>query len=174
LGFNVDAASGEAEGSDFQSGPEWPEHGKCTFAMRHFHEPAGSDDSDGDPAGWSRASYQSHPVDILEPLPDDPNPYRIAAMHYLEIMFAIDRFVEGAEDARLAIIVVGVVFGWPSTRGLSIADIASQIGCSPLTITRAGVKFREMAGLGVPAGCGWPGAGSLNGETPAAVQSVGN
>ena len=39
-------------------------------------------------------------------------------------------------------------------------------------------RFKTLAGLGVPAGGGVrfirPGAGSLNGDKPAAVQSVGN
>jgi hypothetical protein len=140
--------------------------------MRYFHEPAGFDDSDGDPAGWSRASYNHHPCDDFEPLPDAPNDYRQAAKFHLGLMFAIDEYVTGAPDSRFAIIVVGIVFGWPSTRGLSIADIASQIGCSPSTITRACARFREMAGLGVSAGGVRPGAGS-NDDKPAAVQSVG-
>jgi hypothetical protein len=119
--------------------------------MRHFHEPAGSDDFN-DPGGWNKASYFDDPIDSIEPLPDAPSDYRQAAKFHLGLMFAIDEYVTEAPDSRFAIIVVGIVFGWPSTRGFSIADIASQIGCSPLTITRACARFREMAGLGVSAG----------------------
>jgi hypothetical protein len=70
--------------------------------MRHFHEPAGLNDFD-DPATWDRASYESHPVDFLEALPDVPNGYREAALFHLKIMLACDEFIESASDARFAI-----------------------------------------------------------------------
>ena len=142
--------------------------------MRHFHEPAGTDDFD-DPAAWDRASYNHHPCDDFEPLPDVSNPYRQAAILHLELMYVVDEYLMAAPDARLAVIVVAIVLGWPSARGWTIPEIASQIGCSPLTITRACARFRELAGLdsnGAMQGIR-PGAGS-NGDKPAAVQSVGN
>jgi hypothetical protein len=132
--------------------------------MRHFHEPAGFDDSDGDPAGWNRASYNHHPCDDFEPLPDTSSDYRQAALYHLKIMLAVDRYLETAPDARLAVIAVAVVLGWPSTRGLTVTEIADQLGISTSTIARACTRFREMAGLGVSAGGGVrfirPGAGS--------------
>jgi hypothetical protein len=39
------------------------------LVMRYFHEPAGLNDFD-DPATWDRASYNHHPCDDFEPLPD--------------------------------------------------------------------------------------------------------
>jgi hypothetical protein len=141
--------------------------------MRYFHEPAGTDDFD-DPAAWNRASYNHHPCDDFEPLPDVPNPYREAAIFHLGIMLAVDQFVETAKDARFAIIVVAIVLGWPSARGFTLTEISDQLGVSALTITRACDRFREMAGLGVSAGGVRfirPGAGSLNGDKPAAVQA---
>jgi hypothetical protein len=54
---------------NFQSRPE---RVTCTFAMRHFHEPAGSDDFN-DPGGWNKASYTpDYLAEIGEPLPDVP------------------------------------------------------------------------------------------------------
>jgi hypothetical protein len=67
-------------------------------------------------------------------------------------MYAVDRFLEKATDARFAIIVVAIVLGWPSTPGFTVPEIAGQLGCSPSTIGRACAKFREMSGLGGSAG----------------------
>ena len=89
-------------------------------------------------------------------------------------MFAVDEFVTAAPDARVAVVAVAVVLGWPSARGLTLGDITDQFGCSPSTLTRAIARFKALAGLDVSAGFIRPGAGSLNGDKPAAVQSVGN
>jgi hypothetical protein len=78
--------------------------------MRHFHESAGSSDSN-DPATWDAASYSAHPVDSLEPLPDAPNDYRQAAIYHLQLMFAVDEFITAAPDARVAVVAVAVVLG---------------------------------------------------------------
>ena len=136
------------------------------LAMRHFHEPAGLNDTN-DPATWDCASYNHHPCDDLEPIDLAPNGYRQAALHHLQLMFCIDEFVSAAEDARLAVVAVSVTLQWPSTRGLTLPEIAGQLGVSASTITRACTRFREMAGLGVSAGGGVrfirPGA-DLNGQ----------
>ena len=140
--------------------------------MRHFHEPAGSDEF-LDPAGWSRASYSAHPIDSIEPLSDEPNSYRSAALHHLQLMYAVDEFITAAEDARLAVVAGAVVLGWPSIRGLTVPAIAEQLGVSTSTIARACARFREMSGLGLSAGGVRfirPGAGS-NGDKPAAVRA---
>jgi hypothetical protein len=124
--------------------------------------------------GWNKASYDHRPCDDFEPLPDVSNPYRQAAIFHLQIMFAVDEFITAAKDARFAAIVVAVVLGWPSTRGLTVTEIAEQIGCTPATIARACARFREMSGLRVSATGGVrfirPGAGS-NGDKPPAVQA---
>ena len=140
--------------------------------MRHFHEPAGSSDTN-DRAQWDRASYSAHPIDSIEPIDLAPNGYRSAALAYLKLMWTVDEYLAAAADARFAVIVVAIVLGWPSTRGLTVTEIAGQIGCSPVTITRACARFKTMAGLDSGGGIR-PGAGSLNGDKPAAVQSVGN
>jgi hypothetical protein len=161
----------EACRSNFHSRPE---RVTCSFAMRHYHEPAGPSETN-DPAGWDRASYTPDLLaELGEPIAEPRNDYREAALHFVRIMFCIDEFTTAAADARFAVIVVGIVLGWPSVRGLSIGNISAQIGCSPATITRACARFREMAGLGVSAAGGVrfvrPGAGS-NGDKPAAVRA---
>jgi len=136
--------------------------------MRHFHEPAGLNDFD-DPATWDAASYSAHPVDSIEPLSDEPNPYRAAALHHVGIMYAVDDFITAAPDARVAVVAVAVVLGWPSARGFTLGDIADQLGCSPSTLGRSIARFKTMAGLNVP--MVRPVAGSLNGDKPAAVRA---
>jgi len=139
--------------------------------MNHHRD--GGSDNDLDPAGWNRASYSAHPIDEIEPICDAPNPYRQAALHHLQLMYAVDEFITAAPDARLAVVAVAIVLGWPSTRGLSVPAIAEQLGVSTSTMGRACARFREMAGLGVSAGgvrFVGNGAGS-NGHKPAAVQA---
>jgi hypothetical protein len=115
--------------------------------MRHFHEPAGTDDFD-DPAAWNRASYSAHPIDEIEPLPDPVNGYRQASKHYLNLMFAVDVFITAATDSRLAVVAVAVALGWPSAKGLTLANVADQLGCSLSTLTRSIARFKAIAGLG--------------------------
>jgi hypothetical protein len=128
-----------------------------------------------DPVGWNRASYTpDFLAELGEPLAEPVNGYRQAAIYHLRLMYACDEFLAAASHARLAVIVVAVVLGWPSTRGLTVPEIAKQLGISTSTITRACARFREMAGLGVPAGGVRflrPGAGSSNGDKPAAVRA---
>jgi AraC-like DNA-binding protein len=126
----------------------------------HFHEPAGFSESN-DPATWDAASYSAHPVDSLEPLPDAPNDYRQAAIFHLRLMYVVDGFITAAPDARVAVVAVATVLGWPSARGLSVGDIADQLGCSPSTLTRSIARFKTLAGLGSAGGVRFirPGAG---------------
>jgi hypothetical protein len=51
-----------------------------------------------------------------------------------------------AADARLAVIVVVIVLGWPSTRGLTVPEIAAQIGCPPLTSPGLAIDFAKCLG----------------------------
>jgi hypothetical protein len=109
----------------------------------------------------------------MEPLSDEPNGYRQAALYHMRLMWVIDDFITAAPDARVAVVAVAVVLGWPSARGLTLGDIADQLGCSPSTLTRSLARFKTLAGLG-SAGDIRPGAGSLNGDKPAAVRGVGD
>jgi hypothetical protein len=135
------------------------------------HHRDGGSDNDLDPAGWNRASYTpDYIAEIGEPLPEVPNGYRAAAVAHLQLMYSVDQFLTESKDARFAVIVVAIVLGWPSTRGFTLSGIADQLGVSVLTISRACARFREMAGLD-SAGQLRPGAGSLNGDKPAAVRA---
>jgi hypothetical protein len=132
---------------DFQSRPE---HGKWPSGMNH-HPDRGSDSDFNDPGGRNKASYFDDPIDSIEPLPDISNPYRAAAIYHLQLMFAVDEFITAAPDARLAVVAVSVVLQWPSTRGMTAASIAEQLGVSAATVIRACTKFREISGLGASA-----------------------
>ena len=139
--------------------------------MNH-HSDRGSDNDFDDPATWLKASYSHHPCDDFEPLPYTPNSYRQAALYHLKIILAVDEFITAAEDSRLAVVAVAVVLGWPSARGLTLGNIADQLGCSLSTLTRSIARFKALAGLGVSAGGVRfirPGAGSLNGDEPVAT-----
>jgi hypothetical protein len=64
--------------------------------MRHFHEPAGSNETN-DPAGWDRASYTPDLfAELGEPLPDAVNGYRAAALAFMHVMATIDEFILAA------------------------------------------------------------------------------
>ena len=141
--------------------------GFLTVQQHHFDHGA---DNDSDPAGWNRASYNHHPCDDFEPLPDTSSDYRQAAIHHLQLMYRVDEYVSAASDARFAIIVVAIVLGWPSTRGWTVPEIAEQLGVSTVTISRACARFREMAGLYSAGGVRFirPGAGSNGGDKPVA------
>jgi hypothetical protein len=79
--------------------------------MKHHIDRGSDSDTFNDPSNWRNASYDHHPCDDFEPLPDVPNPYRQAAISHLGLMFAVDEFIMAAQDARFAVIVVAVVLG---------------------------------------------------------------
>jgi hypothetical protein len=155
---------------DFQSRPE---HGKAKPGMKHHFDRGSDSETFNDPGGWNKALYTPDLfAELGEPLPEAVNGYRQAALHFCRIMFCIDEFITTAPDARIGVVAIAVVLGWPSARGLSIGDIAGQLGCSPPTITRACARFRQLANLNSAGGVRFirPGAGS-NGDKPAAVQA---
>jgi hypothetical protein len=119
--------------------------GFLTVQQHHFDHGA---DNDSDPAGWNRASYTPDLLaELGEPLPEAPNGYREAALYHLRLMYSCDEFLAAAPDSRVAIVAVAVVLGWPSARGLSVGNIADQLGCSLSTLTRSIARFKTMAGL---------------------------
>jgi hypothetical protein len=65
---------------------------------------------------------------------------------------------------------VAIVLGWPSARGLSISNIADQVGCTTAALTRSIARFNGLAGLGLSAGDARP-IGVSNDDKPAAVQA---
>jgi hypothetical protein len=110
---------------DFQSRPE---HGKWQAGMNHRHRDCDSDSDFNDPAGWNKAAYFDDPIDSIEPLPDISNPYREAAIYHLQLMYAVDQFLETAPDAQVAVVAVAVVLGWPSARGFTLGNITTNSG----------------------------------------------
>jgi hypothetical protein len=117
------------------------------LTVQHHHFDRGSDsETFNDPGEWAKASYYDDPINSIEPLPDTSSDYRQAALFHLQLMLAVDEFITAAEDARLAIVAVSVCLGWPSTRSLSISNIAEQLGCTPATLTRSITRFKTLAG----------------------------
>jgi hypothetical protein len=114
--------------------------------MRHFHEPAGSNDFD-DPATWSASSYEAHPVDSLEPLPANPSDYREASLRFLHVAYCWDTFVSSARDARLAHIQISIALGLHSTRGRTLSDVAAELGITKQALSRGVAKFLRMSRL---------------------------
>ena len=112
-------------------------------------------------------------AELGEPLPEAVNGYRAAALAWLNAMIAVDEFILAAPDARLAVVSVAICLGWPSTRGLTVPEIAEQLGVSTSTITRLALGSAKWPGSIPPAAFNSvpPGAGSSNGDKPAAVRA---
>ena len=81
--------------------------------MEYFNEPEFLD-----PADWNLASYNAHPVDSIEPLPDHSSSYRDAALECMKILSSVDWFMSRATDPRLAWTTVSHTIGLASTHGL--------------------------------------------------------
>jgi hypothetical protein len=114
--------------------------------MEYFNEPEFHD-----PADWNAASYNAHPIDSIEPLPDSSTSYRDAALGCMKILRSVDEFMSQATDPRLAWAAVSFTIGLISTHGLTQAEIGRQLGVSELTVRRATAKFVRLANLD-PAG----------------------
>lgn len=63
----------------------------------------------------------------------------------------IDTFMMDSEDPRLVWITVAITFHLTSIRGLSVTEIAGQMGVSAATVSRATAEFKRLANLD-PAG----------------------
>ena len=100
-----------------------------------------------DAAEWNVSSYTDHPVETLEPLEDAASPYREAAIGCLKVLAAMDDFLTTIDDARAGWIAVAIVLKLTSVRGLSVANIASQLRYSPTTINRYISRFAKLADL---------------------------
>ena len=114
--------------------------------MEYFNEPEFQD-----PADWNAASYNAHPIDSIEPLPDHSSSYRDAALECMKILRSVDAFMSRARDPRLAWVAVSCTLELTSTSKLTEAEIARQIGVSGLSVRRAMNKFTKLANLD-PAG----------------------
>jgi hypothetical protein len=114
--------------------------------VKHYSD-FGFDPKFCDIAESDLASYCEHPVDILEPLPDEQTEYRRAALAHLRVLLRIDECMSNSESPRLAWITVAITFDLTSIRDLTETEIANQLGVSPATLRCATAKFREMVGL---------------------------
>jgi hypothetical protein len=142
--------------------------------MEYFNEPEFLD-----PADWNAASYNAHPIDSIEPLPDHSSLYRDAALECMQILRCVDAFMSRARDSRLAWTAIASAIGLNSTAGLNEAKIAEQLGVTELSVRRARAKFTRLANLdpsgglrplGEPPSKKTVSAGS-NGSFEAAVQA---
>jgi hypothetical protein len=98
-----------------------------------------------DPADWTVASYNDHPIDSIEPLPHHSNSYRDAALECMKILRSVDVFMSRATDPRLAWVAVSCAMGLDSTSKLTEGEIARQIGVTELSVRRATAKFVKLA-----------------------------
>ena len=110
--------------------------------MEYFNEPEFLD-----PADWNAASYNAHPIDSIEPLPDHHSEYRDAALECMKILRSVDAFMSQERDTRLAWIAVSCTLELTSTSKLTEAEIARQIGVSELSVRRAVGKFTRLADI---------------------------
>jgi hypothetical protein len=92
---------------------------------------------------WRRCEAKLNKLSVI---PNKHRRNRAAAIYHLQLMYVVDEFLTAAIDARVAVVAVAVVFGWPSARGLSVGNIADQLGCSLSTLTRS----KRWPGLGSP------------------------
>ncbi len=110
--------------------------------MEYFNEPEFLD-----PADWNAASYNAHPIDSIEPLPDHHSEYRDAALECLRILASVDSFMSRAADPRLAWTAISGVIGLTSTSKLNEAEIGRQLGVTQLSVRRAMAKFTKIANI---------------------------
>jgi hypothetical protein len=129
--------------------------------MEYFNEPEFLD-----PADWNAASYNAHPIDSIEPLPDHHSEYRDAALECMKILRSVDAFMSRTADARLAWTAVSSAIGLTSTNKLTEAEIARQIGVSELRVRRAVTKFTRLADIDSSGGLRPLGQPRSNGEPP--------
>jgi hypothetical protein len=98
-----------------------------------------------DPSDWNSASYNAHPIDSIEPLPDHSSSYRDAALECMKILRSVDVFMSRATDPRLAWVAISCTLELTSTSKLTETEIARQLGVSELRVRRAVTKFTRLA-----------------------------
>lgn len=113
---------------------------KIHFSVTHS-------ETTNDPAGWNSACYTADPVDIMEPLAEDPNPYREYSLANLRILLAIDAFVSAAGDARLRWVAVSYALDLTSIRGLPKAEACRQMGVTERRLECNIARFKATAGI---------------------------
>ena len=97
-----------------------------------------------DPADCYASSYTRHPVDDLEPLNEEPYSYRKAALGYLQILLAVDAYMARSKDGVIAWVSIAIVLRLHSVKGLTTANIASQLGCTESQLERSCSRFKRL------------------------------
>ena len=117
--------------------------------MRSFNgQPSSYDTGVNDPAGWNSASYFPDPIDAIEgPIESETNQYREHALDCLEIINCVDLFMSAAGDPRLAWVGISLGLGLDSTRGMTAAEIARQMGCTERQLNSSASRFLKLTGL---------------------------
>ena len=113
----------------------------------HDHHESDSCPQKQDPA----ASYASSPqathithVNDLEPLNEKPNSYRRGALGYLQILLAVDSYMARSKDGVMAWVSIAIVLRLHSVKGLTTANIASQLGCTESQLERGCSRFKRL------------------------------
>ena len=104
-------------------------------------------ESHNDPASWNKSSYEAHPVDSMEPLPENTDAYREASRKFLRVFLACDTHMCSSGDARLAWVQISIACGLHSTRGRTETAVAEEIGITKQALSRGVAKFLRMSGL---------------------------
>jgi hypothetical protein len=87
------------------------------------------------------------------------------------VLLATDEFLTATDDPRLGWIAVAIVLKLTSVRGLSVGDIANQLGVSAAAIHRCTAKFAKMANLDRDGGLGSVQPFRSNDEKPDVIQA---
>lgn len=108
-----------------------------------------SDSAFSDAASWDSCSYEAHPVDFLEPLPDQTSDYPRAAIRFLCLVSVIDSYIcsSPAIFRRRAWIEVSLAMGLPSSRGKSQTEFAAEYAVTRACISKGVTRFLRMSGL---------------------------
>lgn len=100
-----------------------------------------------DAADWHLASYDFHPVDVLEPLDTIASPYREAGIRFIVLAECMIHFINAAHDAHLANVQVSIAMGLALTSGKSETQIAAEMGLTKQALSRGVAKFLRMSQL---------------------------
>ena len=122
----------------------WHSGNRRRLMQYHDHHESDSCPQKQDPADWYASSYTRHPVEDLEPLNEEPNSYRKAALGYLLILLAVDSYMARSKDGVMAWVSIAIVLRLHSVKGLTTANIASQLGCTESQLERSCSRFKRL------------------------------
>lgn len=108
----------------------------------HAHDPDGFND----PASWDRASYSPDYAAFEGPAEVEPNEYRECALHFLELLHAVDEFMSRGAQSRKWI-AVSMALGLRSTRGRTETSIAIEWGVTRAAVSKDVVMVLRLAHL---------------------------